>query len=47
MTLTVNLADLPQSEPSNPPEPVALVEMPEPAVQDPPERDEAATSWTR
>jgi hypothetical protein len=38
MTLTDEPADLPESEPSEVPEPMAPVEVPEPAVEDTPER---------
>jgi hypothetical protein len=38
MTLTDNPDDLPEQDPSIPPEPVAPVEVPEPEVEDTPER---------
>jgi hypothetical protein len=38
MTLTDDPANLPEPEPNEFPEPVAPVEVPEPAVEDTPER---------
>ena len=38
MTLTDNPDDLPETEPNVVPEPTAPVEVPEPAVEDTPER---------
>jgi hypothetical protein len=38
MTFTDDPPDLPESEPTDVPEPVAPVEIPEPAVEDTPER---------
>jgi hypothetical protein len=38
MTLTDDPADLPEPQPGSAPEPVAPVEVPEPAVEDTPER---------
>jgi hypothetical protein len=38
MTFTDDPADLPEPEPNEVPEPVAPVEVPEPAVEDTPER---------
>ncbi len=41
MTLTDTPADPPEPEPNEVPEPVAPVEVPEPGVEDTPERGEA------
>ena len=41
MTLTDTPADPPEPDPNNVPEPLAPVEVPEPAVEDTPERAEA------